>query len=185
MSDWYSRLTDYFPEKEMKSKKHFEILFQEKEGNYKLLEGPDHLVLYFEQPDYLFIDFILVFGSNRGKGRGSMVLNELKQKGKAIILEVEPENFHDPDSKKRIQFYEKNGFFKCDEIRYERIHVITKELNTMDVFCWSSEVTTEQWVYDRIKDTYVEVHAFKITELYGCEPQSVSEVLWMKELTLY
>lgn len=181
MFDWYSRLTDYFPEKEMKSKKHFELLFQEKQGIYKLLEGSDHLVVYFEQADYIFIDFILVFGSSRGKGRGSMILNELKQLGKAIILEVEPATFNDPESEKRIRFYEKNGFLKMNSIGYERIHVVTNELNKMDIFCWSPVHTTEHWVYDRIKHTYVEVHAYKVEDLYGCNPQHVSEVLWLKE----
>jgi GNAT superfamily N-acetyltransferase len=181
MFDWYSRLTDYFPEKEMKSKKHFELLFREKQGIYKLLEGPDHVVIFFEQADYIFIDFILVFGSSRGKGRGSMILNELKQLGKAIILEVEPATFNDPESEKRIRFYEKNGFLKMNSIGYERIHVVTNELNKMDIFCWSPVHTTEHWVYDRIKHTYVEVHAYKVEDLYGCNPQHVSEVLWLKE----
>lgn len=181
MSGWYSRLTEYFPEKEMKSKPHFELLFQEKPGTYKLLEGPDHIVIYFEQSDYIFIDYILVFGPSRGKGRGSIVLNMLKQTGKAIILEVEPVTLKDPDSEKRIRFYEKNGFVKQPSIGYERIHVVTNELNKMDIFCWSPVHTTEEWVFDRIKNAYVEVHAFKIEELYGQSPQNVSEVLWLKE----
>lgn len=181
MYDWYSRLISYFPEKEMKSKQHFELLFQEKQGTYKLLEGPDHIVIYLDQPDYIFIDFILVFGTSRGKGRGSIILNELKQLGKAIILEVEPSTMNDPDSERRIRFYERHGFIKMPSIRYERIHVVTNELNKMDVFCWSPHQTTEQWVFERIKHTYVEVHAYKIEELYGRNPQHVSEVLWLRE----
>ncbi|MEH7074512.1 GNAT family N-acetyltransferase [Neobacillus drentensis] len=181
MYDWYSRLTSYFPEREMKSKQHFEVLFQEKLETYKLLEGPDHMVIYLDQPDYIFIDFILVFGNSRGKGRGSMVLNELKQWGKPIILEVEPANLKDPDSEKRIRFYEKHGFVKQDSISYERIHVVTNELNKMDIFCWSPIHRNEDWVFDRIKNAYEEVHAYKIEELYGRKPQHVSEVLWLKE----
>jgi GNAT superfamily N-acetyltransferase len=184
MFDWYSRLTEYFPEKEMKTKQHFELLFQEKQGIYQLLEGPDHLVIYFEQPDYIFIDFILVFGSCRGTGRGSTLLNELKRQGKAIILEVEPAAPKDIDSEKRIRFYKRHGFTKMNSIGYERIHVVTKELNKMDIYCWSPVHTTEQWVYDRIKHTYVEVHAYKMEELYGKSPQHVSEVLWLKEPVL-
>lgn len=181
MYDWYGGLTEYFPEKEMKSRQHFELLFHEKQGIYKLLEGPDHIVIYFEQSDYIFIDFILVFGNSRGKGKGGILLNELKKKGKAIILEVEPASSRDPDSEKRIRFYEKNGFLKMNSIGYERIHVVTNELNKMDIFCWSPVPTTEHWVYDRIKHTYVEVHAYKIEELYGRNPQHVSEVLWLRE----
>lgn len=184
MSDWYSRLREYFPEKEMKSRAHFELLFREKQESYKVQEGHDHVLVYFEQDDFLFIDFIIVTGSSRGKGRGSVILNELKQREKAIILEVEPATPHDPDSEKRIRFYEKNDFLKIDPIEYERIHVLTKELNKMDIFCWSPELVTEHWVFDRIKHTYAEVHAYKTKELYGCSPQPVSEVLWLKQPVL-
>ena len=183
MRDWYGRLCDYFPEKEMKSKKHFEALFQEKEGIYQLDEGPDHVLVYFEKSDYIFVDYILVTSTVRGKGTGSIVLDKLKQKEKAIILEVEPVTIIDPDSEKRIRFYEKNDFLKMDSIGYERIHMVTNELNKMDVFVWSPVYRTEQWVYDRMTDIYHEVHSYKSTELYGCYPQPASEVLWMKELT--
>ncbi|WP_034670655.1 GNAT family N-acetyltransferase [Ectobacillus panaciterrae] len=182
MGDWYTRLIDYFPEIEMKSKKHFESLFHEKEGIYQLEEGRDHVLVYFEQPDYIFIDYILVSGSSRGKGTGSMILDRLKQKGKAIILEVEPITFNDANSEKRVRFYEKNGFLKMNSIQYERIHMVTNELNKMDVFAWAPVHRTELWVYDRMQDIYGEVHAFKAMELYGCNPQPVSDVLCLREL---
>lgn len=183
MSDWYTRLTDYFPEKEMKSKKHFEILFHEKQGIYRLEESQDHVLVYFETSDYIFIDYILVARSNRGNGRGSNILDQLKQKGKAIILEVEPAAFIDPDSEKRIRFYENNGFIKMNSIGYERIHMVTNELNKMDIFCWSPVHKTEQWVYDQMKTVYDGVHAYKARKLYGRTPQPVSEVLRLRELT--
>ncbi|MBT2699941.1 GNAT family N-acetyltransferase [Bacillus sp. ISL-40] len=183
MSDWYSRLTDYFPEKEMKSKKHFEILFHEKQGIYQLEESTDYVIVYFEMSDCIFIDYILVTRNNRGNGRGSKILDQLKRKGKTIILEVEPVTILDPDSDKRIRFYEKNSFLKMNSIRYERIHMVTNELNKMDIFCWTPVHRTEEWVYDRMKAIYDDVHAFKASELYGRNPQPVSDVLWIRELT--
>lgn len=183
MSDWYTRLRDYFSEKEMKSKKHFEILFHEKQGIYQLEESKDHVLVYFEKSDCIFIDYILVARNNRGNGRGSTILDQLKRKGKAIILEVEPVTLIDPDSEKRINFYEKNGFKKMNSIRYERIHMVTNELNKMDIFCYSPVHKTEQWVYDQMKAIYDDVHAFKASELYGSNPQPVSDVLWLRELT--
>lgn len=183
MSDWYTRLTDYFPKKEMKTRQHFDVLFHEKQGIYQLAEGPDHILVYFEQSDYLFIDYILVCGSSRGNGIGSMILDQLKGKGKAIILEVEPATLKDPDSEKRIRFYEMNGFNKLNSIQYERIHMVTNELNKMDVFCWSPVHRTEHWVYERMKTIYDEVHAFKARELYYRNPQHVSDVLSLKALT--
>lgn len=183
MRDWYVRLCDYFPEKEMKSKRHFETLFQEKQGIYQLDEGPDHVLVYFEKQDYVFIDYILVDPGVRGKGTGSIVLNKLKEKGKAIILEVEPVTIVDPDSEKRIRFYQKNDFLKMDSVGYERIHMVTKELNKMDIFMYSPVSRTEQWAFDIMTEIYQEVHSYKAEELYGCNPQPASEVLWMKELT--
>ncbi|SOC08646.1 hypothetical protein SAMN05880501_105118 [Ureibacillus xyleni] len=177
-SNWFNRLREYFPEREMKSKEHFEILFQE-QAMYQLMEGPDYIVVYFEQQDYIFIDYILVSGTNRGKGVGSIVLNELKSKGKAIILEVEPICMDDPDSEKRVRFYERHNFEKMD-IGYERIHNVTSELNKMDIYCWSQSPVSEKWVLDRMKEIYTEVHAYKVKEIYGRNPQPVSEVLWLK-----
>ncbi|RKQ15325.1 GNAT family N-acetyltransferase [Lysinibacillus endophyticus] len=179
-SNWYNRLREYFPEREMKSRKHFEILFQE-QAMYKLMEGPDYVVVYFEQQDYIFIDYIIVSGTSRGKGVGSIVLNELKSKGKAIILEVEPVSEEDPDSEKRVRFYEERHNFKKMNIGYERIHNITSELNKMDIFCWSQAPVSDSWVLERMQEIYLEVHAYKVEEIYGRNPQPVSEVLWLKE----
>lgn len=181
MRDWYGRLRDYFPEKEMKSKQHFELLFQEKKEIYQLEESPDHILVSLEKSDYVFIDYILVDASSRGKGTGSIVLDQLKRKGKAIILEVEPITISDPDSEKRIRFYEKNGFSMMNSIRYERIHMITKELSKMHILAWTPDSRTEEWVFEQMKDIYNEAHAYKSMELYGCHPQSASEVLWMGE----
>ncbi|NRD77837.1 GNAT family N-acetyltransferase [Bacillus sp. BRMEA1] len=183
MKDWYARLTDYFPEKEMKTRRHFEILFHEKQGIYQLEESQDHVLVYFETSECIFIDYILVTQNNRGNGRGGQILDQLKRKGKAIILEVEPVSIIDPDSDKRIRFYEKNHFLKMNSIQYERIHMVTNELNKMDIFCWLPVHRTEQWVYDQMKAIYEGVHAFKAKEMYGRNPQPVSDVLWMRELT--
>ena len=178
--NWYERLKEYFPEREMKSKQHFEALLQEKYDMYQIMEENDFVVVYFEQLDYLFIDYILVSGNTRGKGIGGKVLNLLKEKGKAIILEVEPAMMEDPDSEKRIRFYERHDFLKMENIGYERIHHVTKELNKMDIYCWSSEKCAEDWVLDKMSEIYTDVHAYKTQELYGVQPQSVDEVLWLR-----
>lgn len=182
--DWYERLKEYFPEREMKSKQHFEILLKEKNEMYQVLEADDYVVVYFEQLDYIFIDYILVSGNARGKGIGGKVLNLFKEKGKAIILEVEPITVEDPDSEKRIRFYERNGFKRMEEICYERIHNVSKELNKMDIYCWSNAEASEEWVLEKMKEIYSSVHAYKTQELYGVDPQSVIQVLWLKKSLL-
>lgn len=180
-SNWFNRLKEYFPEREMKSKEHFEILFQEKQGMYQLMEGTDYIVVYYEQQDYIFIDYILVSGSTRGKGVGTKVINKLKNMGKAIILEVEPISDADQDSEKRVRFYDRHDFLTMRNIGYERIHMVTDELNTMDIYCWSPTSVTEQWVMEKMGEIYTEVHAYKGNEIYGRNPQKVTEVLWIRE----
>lgn len=165
----------------MKSKKHFELLLEEKKGLYQIIDDLEYILVTYEKLDYIFIDYILVKGNTRSKGIGSMVINELKEKGKPIILEVEPVTIQDPDSEKRIRFYERNDFVKVDTIRYERIHNITNELNTMDIFCWSQVPVSDAWVLDRMADAYLEVHSFGVKEAYGRDPQPVEEVLSFKE----
>lgn len=178
-SNWYNRLRDYFPEKEMKTKEHFDLLLQEKREFYQVMEGPDYVVVYFEKRDYIFIDYILVSGNSRGKGVGSIVLQEFKKTGKMIILEVEPITILDPDSEKRIRFYNRHDFLKMEGIGYERIHMVTNELNKMDIYCWSQSDVTDSWALECMAEIYKEVHAFKAKELYGRDPQPISDVLWL------
>ena len=181
MSTWYTELTGYFPANEMKSKEHFEVLLAEKETLYKIEEGPEYVLVYFEKKDFLFIDYILVHSKNRSGGIGSKVINQLKRKNKPIILEVEPVSVHDPDSRKRVHFYEKTGFRAMHEIQYTRIHPVTKELNMMDIYYWSPVLKTEKWAMEKMAEIYQEVHAYKSEKLYGTPPQPIQEILALKE----
>jgi hypothetical protein len=92
------KLREYFPAKEMKSREHMQQLFDAKSDAYKLDEGPDYTLVYFEKEDFLFIDYILVSSSSRGSGLGSKVMDRVKKKNKAIILEVDPVSADDPES---------------------------------------------------------------------------------------
>lgn len=62
----------------------------------------------------LFVLFFAVDEPLRGKGAGSAILSHLKEKGKAVLLNIEPldpaaENY--AERLLRFRFYEKNGFF--------------------------------------------------------------------------
>ncbi len=64
--------------------------------------------------DLLFVLFFAVCESLRGQGVGSAILSQMKEKGKTVILNIEPpdenaENYEERLCRKR--FYEKNGFF--------------------------------------------------------------------------
>jgi hypothetical protein len=179
MTEWYSKLTEYFPAREMKSIKHMQILFSEKAGSYIREEGPEYIVVYFEQEEFIFIDYILISGKYRGNGMGSTLIDRLKRKGKPIILEVEPVTA-DPDTKKRIQFYEKNNFKKASSIIYQRRHATTNELNEMDIFYWAPSQKSDTWVLQKMKEIYEQVHAYRADDIYGKPIQPVTEVLALK-----
>lgn len=177
MTEWYKKLTEYFPAREMKTEEHMQKLFTEKEGSYKREEGPEHILVYLERDDSIFIDYILVSGKYRGNGMGSTLIKRLKKKGKPIILEVEPITPTDPDTKKRILFYEKNHFKKAGSITYQRRHAVTNELNEMDIFYWSPSRKSEAWVFEKMIEIYEQVHAYRADDLYGKPAQAVTEVL--------
>lgn len=181
MGQWYSKLREYFPAKEMKSENHMKILLREKRNCYQVEEGPHYTLVYYEKPDYLFIDYILVSDKSRGTGLGSKLISKVKKKNKLIILEVDPISPDDPESAKRVRFYQKQNFKKAPSIHYERIHPITGEKNVMDIFYWSERQHSDQWLMEKMKDIYEEVHAFKNQELYNTKPQPSSKVLHLKQ----
>jgi len=178
---WFIKLREYFPAKEMKSEEHMKMLFEHKPEFYKLDESPQHTLVYFEKPDFLFIDYILVSSTSRGSGLGSKIMNGVKNKNKAIVLEVDPVTPGDPESAKRVRFYERLDFKKAPSIEYVRNHPITGEKSVMDIFYWSPEAESEEWVLKKMMEAYEEVHAFKSEDLYGIEPQPASHVLQLLE----
>lgn len=177
MDEWFLKLREYFPAKEMKSRDHMQRLFKDKSKNYKLDEGPQYTLVYFEKEDFVFIDYILVSSSSRGNGLGSKVIDRVKNKNKAIILEVDPVSPEDPESGKRVRFYEKQKFKKAPSINYVRKHPVTGERSEMDIFYWSSETVSEEWVFEKMKEAYTEVHAYENDVFYQKPAQATEEVL--------
>lgn len=172
---WYDRLADYFPEHEMKHKGQMEALLSHHEA-YRKYETPDYLVTYAEFRDFIFIDYLLVYPSTRGKGIGSAALNLFKKRGKTIILEVELPDDDDHDTLRRIQFYEKNGFQKADHIEYTRADE-DGTLYTMDVYYWSPESVSEQAILKQIALVCREIHNFRTLKYYGRVVANPEQVL--------
>lgn len=108
--DWYQKLSEYFPIEEMKSREHMERLLREKGDIYHKDEGKYHVLMYAEFPTFVFIDYIWVSPKSRGKGIGNQLMEKLKTKNKPIILEVEPIDYDDSDTEKRLRFYKKEEF---------------------------------------------------------------------------
>ncbi|MGQ4665612.1 GNAT family N-acetyltransferase [Metabacillus halosaccharovorans] len=179
--NWYEKLNQYFPIEEMKSKKHMETLLQERKDIYHKDEGKNHVLMYAELPDFLFIDYLFVSKDARGEGLGSKLINKLKDKKKPIILEVEPINYEDSDSEKRLKFYQKQGFKHAESIGYERRSLATNEINKLEILYWAPNDESEEQIFKAMQQTYTLIHTFKDKELYGESYQPVHEVLSMND----
>ncbi len=179
--NWYEKLNEYFPVEEMKSKKHMELLLKEQGDVYHKDEGEHHVLMYAEFEDFLFIDYIYVSGAARGQGIGHKLLEEMKNKGKPIILEVEPVDYEDTDTEKRQRFYKREGFVHAKSIGYRRRSLATNEINEMEILFWAPKDESEEMVYESMKKTYEKIHTYKDVEIYGKSYQDVDDVLTFEE----
>lgn len=175
--NWYEKLNEYFPEEEMKSKEHMELLLKEKSEMYHKDEGPNHVLMYAETNDFVFVDYVYVSSASRGQGLGHKLIEKLKKKNKPIILEVEPVDYEDSDTEKRLRFYKREGFKHATSVGYRRRSLATNEINEMEILFWSPEDESEESILEKMKKTYEEIHTYKDKELYGEEYEDVDKVL--------
>jgi len=179
--NWYEKLNDYFPVEEMKSKKHMELLLAEKGDVYFKDESPKHVLMYAEFDTFLFIDYLWVSSNTRGQGIGHQLMDKLKEKNKAIILEVEPINYDDTDTEKRLKFYSREGFRHARAIGYNRKSLATDEETPMEILYWSPQDDSEEVIYNQMKKMYEDIHTYKDKEIYGKAYQPSNEVLRYNE----
>jgi GNAT superfamily N-acetyltransferase len=179
--NWYEKLNEYFPVEEMKSKKHMELLLKEQGDVYHKDEDEHHVLMYADFEEFLFIDYIYVSGAARGQGIGHKLLEKLKEKGKPIILEVEPVDYEDTDTEKRQRFYKREGFIHAKSIGYRRRSLATNEINEMEILFWAPNDEPEELVFESMKKTYEKIHTYKDVELYGKSYQDVDDVLTFEE----
>lgn len=179
--NWYEKLNKYFPVEEMKSKEHMEMLLDEKGDVYYKDESPQHVMMYAEFDSFIFIDYVWVSTKTRGQGIGHQLIEKLKQKNKPIILEVEPVDYDDTDSEKRLRFYHREGFTHAQSIGYNRRSLATNEENAMEILYWSPNNESEEMIFNQMKKMYEDIHTYKDEELYGKSYQAVEEVLVFDE----
>lgn len=179
--NWYEKLNQYFPIEEMKSREHMEVLLKERSDIYHKDEGKNHVMMYAELNDFIFVDYIFVSTDARGEGLGHKLLEKLKEKQKPIILEVEPVRYEDTDTEKRLRFYQREEFKHADSIGYERRSIATNELNKMEILYWAPNNETEKDIYEAMIKTYNMIHTYKDKELYGESYEPVKEVLSIDE----
>ncbi|WP_082234645.1 GNAT family N-acetyltransferase [Halobacillus massiliensis] len=178
---WYNKLKQYFPVEEMKSEEHMETLLKEKSDVYYKDESENHVLMYAEFESFIFIDYVYVSSAARGQGLGHQLIEKMKAKGKPIILEVEPVDYEDTDTAKRLHFYQREGFKHAQSIGYTRRSLATNEPTPMEILYWSPEDATEEEIYEQMKRMYEEIHTYKDKDFYGKSYQPVDEVLTIDE----
>ncbi|MBS4188885.1 GNAT family N-acetyltransferase [Bacillus sp. FJAT-49705] len=178
---WYEKLNQYFPIEEMKSKEHMETLLKERPGIYQKDEGPYHVLMYAEFDYFIFIDYLFVSKESRGQGLGHKLIDKLKKKEKPIILEVEPINYEDTDTEKRLHFYKREGFEHAQSIGYRRRSLATKEISEMEILYWAPNNESEELIFTAMKKTYESIHTYRDVHFYGEAYQPVEEVLTYDE----
>lgn len=102
---------DSFPEDEKRDKNGQLKIMNKEEYNIEFYreESIIGFITYWHIGDYTYIDHLAIKNEHRGKGYGTKLLDMIKRKGNKFILEVEPPI--NKTNKKRIRFYEKNGFY--------------------------------------------------------------------------
>ncbi|CEG23611.1 Putative acetyltransferase YjbC [Planococcus massiliensis] len=175
--NWYEKLNQYFPVEEMKSKEHMDTLLKEKGNVYHKDEGPYHVLMYAEFPTFSFVDYLFVSKESRGMGLGKKTLQMLKDKNKPIILEVEPVNYEDTDTEKRLRFYAREGFQHAASIGYCRRSLATGEENSMEILYWAPNNESEEEIFEAMKKMYEDIHTYKDEHFYGESYEPTSKVL--------
>ena len=179
---WYEKLNQYFPIEEMKSQEHMETLLRERGDVYRKDEGPHHVMMYVEAEDFVFIDYVFVSSEARGQGIGRDLLNKLKEKGKPILLEVEPLDYEDSDTEKRRRFYSREGFLHAERVGYRRRSLATDRVNELEILYWTPGDHGEYEIFDAMRRTYEDIHTFRDVEFYGKPYQPVHEVLTLDDV---
>src|SRR5690625_1035982 len=162
--NWYEKLNKYFPVEEMKSKQHMEMLLKEKEDVYYKDESSTHVLMYAEFNSFIFIDYLWVSPETRGQGIGHQLIEKMKEKNKPIILEVEPIDYDDSDTEKRLRFYKREGFTHAKSIGYSPQSFATNGSTPLEILYWSPENETEEEIYEHMKKIYGEIHTYKDEE---------------------
>lgn len=176
---WYERLESYFPEHELKTQKQMEELFDEHVA-YKREQTDEHLIIFAEFNDFIFIDYLLVNPKTRGAGVGTKVLNQFKARDKTLLAEVEPPTKKDKDTEKRVRFYLKNGFKLAENIDYTR-ETDDGHPYAMDIYYWSPSKTSEHDILDNMAVVCDQIHNYHARRHYGRLPAEPEDVLHLKQ----
>lgn len=109
----YSNYCQTFPEDERRNLKQFNQLFDHKQVEILGVFHTNHFVGYaiiWKLSNFSFMEHFEIFSDFQNQEYGSSFLEFIKEKHAHLIIETEPSDLNE-ESERRINFYERNGFF--------------------------------------------------------------------------
>lgn len=109
-----------FPKREQREEKSQKKILSDNEYHFdtvfdgKIFVG---MILYWETEEFIYVEHFCINTELRNKGYGKKILEKINQKGKCVILEIDPPI--DEISIRRKGFYERVGY---NENSYIHIH---------------------------------------------------------------
>ncbi len=142
-----------FPDDEYRNYDEQLSLFNDSDYSVYVLRGENKSVKAFiavwDFAEFIYIEHFAVAPKFRNEGIGAEILNELVSKSdKMICLEVEPPESEMP--KRRINFYERNGFF-LNDFSYQQ-PAFSKNKKPLKLFLMTSGNIIEKSEFETIKN---------------------------------
>ncbi|QDP85612.1 GNAT family N-acetyltransferase [Chryseobacterium sp. SNU WT5] len=149
----YRNYCQTFPADERRSDPQFRALFAN--PKVKIFAVLDHLqdvgyLICWELTDFVFLEHFEIFSDFRSKKYGSQIIADLIKRYSRIVLEAEPSDLNE-DAKRRISFYERNGFSIIEEAYIQPAYDTEKKpLDLWLLANWKPEKT--DWIKEELYD---------------------------------
>ncbi|MBE6852408.1 MAG: GNAT family N-acetyltransferase [Ruminococcus sp.] len=156
----YALLEGSFPADEYRTYEEQKGIFDDPRYTAYGFCGDDGKLLGFvsvwELKEIVFVEHLAVLSGFRGRGIGSELLSGIAlQTDKQVCLEVEPPL--DEESRRRIAFYEKNGFF-FNDFPYVQ-PPMTEGKREIPLFIMTGRCAADRKMFEKIKTTlYTEIY---------------------------
>lgn len=135
----YSQYCLTFPIDERRSEEQFYQLFTNENTRIFGIDANKNAMGYFvtwPMNNFLFVEFFEIYQIFRSTGLGARALAELQNQYKVLVLETEPPSMGGV-AKKRIEFYERNGFQIADPDYIQPAYDATK--NSINLYLMATE----------------------------------------------
>lgn len=135
-----------FPKEERRDDLEQERVLKKEDYHFNLIMDDGVFIgvmLYWETEDFVFLEHFTTLPELRGKGFGKTALELLKKKNKIILLEIEP--LVNELTKRRYDFYKRNGFLMNPYYHIQAKYHLGDEDLELKVLSYPKILTAEQY----------------------------------------